>query len=443
MWIQSELIPVLGPGGLEAVDVRWVFDEFSSATIIEGFDEDKNGILDEREIEEAKQKTFVHLFADEYYLAVDVGGLLGTPLEARDFFAEITDNRAAYCFRVPLKIPIRWEDLEGTSVYFFDPSYFIDFRCMNTGEKTVSWQERTAAFSVSRRELTTRGYGKVTVTGLTARYNGPGAGSRDDETVKRRKNRDTGRISFSARIKDWSFSMQERLASYTRRMVDNRDSGAFWTAAALALLFGLIHVLGPGHGKSFTLAYFSSQNAKLPEGLALSALINILDALSALLLVGVTYGILSLTIQTTGAAAGRITRIIAYSAVILLGLGNLAAGILEKVRGEKTSGDRRGRKLKPWMLAVTVGLVPCPVSSALLAYGIAEGTLGFSLILVAAVSIGGMIALSLFSFAVIGGKAALSLALRSGGLEKGLEWFEILSMGALAAFGVILLIGTV
>ena len=438
MWIQSELSPVLGPGGLEAVDVRWVFDEFNSATLIEGFDENLDGILDERETETARQRTFAHLIAEEYYLIVDVGGLLGTPMEARDFTAEIADGRVAYSFRVPLEVPIRWEDLDGTGLFLFDSTYFIDFRCGNAEDTASAWGNRTVAFAATRRELATRGYGKVSVAGLTANCGGPGAGDRTDGDAGSRR---AGRVSLSARFKDWSFAMQERLASYTRRVVDDKDAGAFWTAAALALLFGLVHVLGPGHGKSFTLAYFSSRRARLGEGLALSVLINVLDSLSALLLVGVTYGILSLTIQVTGAAAGRITRIIAYSAVIVLGLGNLAAGFLEKTRGSTAPGDRRGRKLKPWMLALTVGLVPCPVSSVLLAYGFAEGALWFSLILVAAVSIGGMIALSAFSFAVIGGKAVLSRALRSGGLEKGLEWFEVLSMGALAVFGAILLIG--
>ena len=64
-----------------------------------------------------------------------------------------------------------------------------------------------------------------------------------------------------------------------------------------------------------------------------------------------------------------------------------------------------------------------------------------SLILVAGVSLGGMIALSLYSFLIIGGKAGLVHIAERRGAKRILEWFEVLSMALLAAFGIVLLIG--
>jgi ABC-type nickel/cobalt efflux system permease component RcnA len=286
----------------------------------------------------------------------------------------------------------------------------------------VAWEDRSVEFTSVRKELQTQGYGKVAVGGLKAGYNP--------------KNQSL-RLSFSAWIKDRSFLFQERLASFTRKVVNDRDSTAFWSALGLAVLFGMLHVMGPGHGKVFTLAYFSSRKARLGEGLMLSGLINILDSLSAFLLVGLTYGILSLTIQNTGAIASRVTRIVAYSAISLIGIGHLLAHFFHHHHHE----EAKDRQLKPWMLALSVGLIPCPVSSALLAYGMAEQTIWFSLILVAGVSIGGIIALSLYSFVVIGGKAGLESILEHRGAHRFIEWFETGSMALLAIFGIILLIG--
>ena len=122
---------------------------------------------------------------------------------------------------------------------------------------------------------------------------------------------------------------------------------------------------------------------------------------------------------------------------MLIGIGHVVAHLV----GSRRNSSRDKRQLKPWMLAISVGLIPCPVSSALLAYGMAEETIWFSLILVAGVSIGGMIALSLYSFLIIGGKAGLVKVIERHRAGRFLEWFEVLSMALLATFGIVLLLG--
>ncbi len=431
MWIRGNLEPVLGPRGLIAVDVRWKFDEYSNASFIRDFDTNSDGRIDTAESESIRRESLDRLYKDEYYLTIDIDGLRGTPLEVQDFRASIDDGELSYVFRVPLEITIRWEDLDKVGIYLFDPSYFIDFRNDGMEDFTAVWEDRSVDFVLASRELETRGYGRVAVTGLQAG---------DSFSV------DEGRRSLSALIKEKSYLLQERLGSYTRRVLNGSDPRAFWAAMGLAVVFGLLHVMGPGHGKIFTLAYFSSRQARLREGLMLSGLINILDSISAFLLVGITYGILSLTIQNTGALVGRITRIIAYGSITAIGTGFVIAHFIGTGTGSGSAsrgsrGSRKKRQLKPWMLAISVGLIPCPVSSALLAYGIAENALWFSILLVAGVSLGGMIALSIFSMLIIGGKAGMVKLVRHSRMERFLQGFEVSSMALLAVFGVVLLIG--
>ncbi len=433
MWIRGNLEPVLGPRGLIAVDVRWKFDEYSNASFIRDFDTNSDGKIDTTESESIRRESLGRLYKDEYYLIIDIDGLRGTPLEVQNFRASIDDGQLSYVFRVPLEITIRWEDLDKVGIYLFDPSYFIDFRNDGMDDFTAVWEDRSVDFVLASRELETRGFGRVAVSGLQARNIGTG---------------ETGRMSLSALIKEKSYLLQERLGSYTRRVLDGSDPRAFWAAMGLAVVFGLLHVMGPGHGKIFTLAYFSSRQAKLREGLILSGLINILDSISAFLLVGITYGILSLTIQNTGALVGRITRIIAYGSITAIGTGFVIAHFIsagsdnQGNQGNRDNREKNEKKqLKPWMLAISVGLIPCPVSSALLAYGIAENALWFSILLVAGVSLGGMIALSIYSFLIIGGKAGIVKLVQHSRMERFLEWFEVSSMALLAVFGVVLLIG--
>jgi len=423
MWIRGQVLPVLGNRGLSAVDIQWTFDEYNSSRYIRDYDADGNGRIDAGETTTLRTESLSRLYRYEYYLIVDVDGLRGMPLEAVNFQASIVDGRLVYAFRVPLEITIRWEDIDKVGIYLFDPSYFVDFRSDGGNDQTFEIDGRTVRFTTARRELETQGYGKVAVTGLQAGVAGYGGSTR---------------VSMSAWLKDRGYLIQERLAAYTRRVVREGEHRALWAALGLSFVFGLIHVIGPGHGKVFTLAYFSSKQARIGEGLALSALINALDSLSAFLLIGLTYGVLSMTIQQTGVAASRITRLVAYGAISLIGIGHLLAPYLRR-RREPTAPKR---SLKPWTLALSVGLIPCPVSTALLAYGMAEGTMGFSLLLVVGVSLGGVVALSLYSILIIAGKAGLVRLVEQRSASRILEFFEAAAMGLLVVFGVLMFIAT-
>ena len=168
MWIRGRLIPELGRRGLESVRVVWDIDELTSANLILDYDTDRNGILDAGESDAVYRSAFAHLYDSEYYLVVEIREMLATPGRARDFTARIERGRIIYDFRVPLSVPIRWEDLEDVSLYFFDRTYFIDFRPELLADTTASWRDASVEFRKTSRRSMTMGYGMVDVIGLTA-----------------------------------------------------------------------------------------------------------------------------------------------------------------------------------------------------------------------------------------------------------------------------------
>ena len=242
-------------------------------------------------------------------------------------------------------------------------------------------------------------------------------------------------------LRDWGFRLQETMLDAARILTDGDGSlTTFFTAVFIAILFGMVHILGPGHGKLFTIGYFGSRRARLVEGLWLSALVNILDSLSAFLLVGIAYGLLSMSLRAAGAEVGRITRLIAYGAVSLLALLHLVLHFRHHHENEPDENGRTKGGMKGWMLALSVGLIPCPVSSAILAWGIVNQALGFSLILVAGVSLGGMIAMTGFSLAIIGSKKGFTSLMKNRGFLRGLNLVETASMVFLVLVGALLFV---
>ena len=168
MWIKGRLIPELGRKGLESVRIIWDIDELTSANLILDYDTDRNGVLDASESDAVYRTAFSHLYDSEYYLVVEIRDMLATPGRARDFTAGIDNGRVIYDFRVPLAVPIRWEDLGDVSLFFFDQTYFIDFRPELLNDTTVSWRNSTVEFRKASRRSMTMGYGMVDVMGLTA-----------------------------------------------------------------------------------------------------------------------------------------------------------------------------------------------------------------------------------------------------------------------------------
>ena len=266
-------------------------------------------------------------------------------------------------------------------------------------------------------------------------------------------------------FREWQRSMQAKVSRTALELKRSSWSDSWYLyilGLVLAIVFGFLHVIGPGHGKTFTVSYFMTQNASLKQGLWLSALINIVDSVSAALVVFLTYKILSLTFSQSFWVES-IVSVISYSIIVIWGVLHLVSHLrgghnccghghshVHKHNHAHETGHNHQHHKKlhaecdqetqtsentpnsSWFLALGVGLIPCPVCSVMLMFGLLNQILGITIFLVVGVSIGGMIAMTLLSFAVIGSKkGAESLvinALRLGGAQ-GAGKVEKLSAG--------------
>src|SRR5215469_6881599 len=54
----------------------------------------------------------------------------------------------------------------------------------------------------------------------------------------------------------------------------------------LAFLYGVLHAIGPGHGKSVVASYFVGRHARWASGVVMGGLISVIQGISAIILVG-------------------------------------------------------------------------------------------------------------------------------------------------------------
>ncbi|MGB7433561.1 MAG: nickel/cobalt transporter, partial [Ahrensia sp.] len=117
---------------------------------------------------------------------------------------------------------------------------------------------------------------------------------------------------IAAQQREFYRSMTDAL----RSMRDN--DAAAWTLIGLSFLYGVLHAAGPGHGKVVISSYMLANETALRRGVMLSLASSIIQALSALVLVGAVFLFLRGT-SVSMTDAGRFLEMSSYVLVVAFG----------------------------------------------------------------------------------------------------------------------------
>ena len=173
------------------------------------------------------------------------------------------------------------------------------------------------------------------------------------------------------------------------------------TALAVATLFGFVHALMPGHGKVALVSYYLGHPARFIAGVGTSALLILTHVGSAAVLVLAGFTV----IRATLGGAGRAPAFEAASAVSVT-----AVGIWLLVRSARH--DHSHLAHNAGFLAFATGLVPCPLTTFVMVYSVANGIVMAGLLVTAAMAIGMIATILIF--------VGCTIVLR----ERALQFFE-------------------
>src|SRR6188474_2813106 len=157
----------------------------------------------------------------------------------------------------------------------------------------------------------------------------------------------------------------------------NGDPRAILAAIVAAVLFGAIHALMPGHGKTVLVSYHLGQPGKLREGIANGAILTLTHVGLAVVLVLAGFAVISRVF----AQGGRTPQFEVASGVMVALIG---AFLLWRSTGDDHHmHERDGRTL-----AFVTGMIPCPLTTFIMSYAVARGLLGAGLAVTAAMTVG-------------------------------------------------------
>ena len=141
------------------------------------------------------------------------------------------------------------------------------------------------------------------------------------------------------------------------------DGSALWFLFGIAFLYGIFHAAGPGHGKAVISSYMVANEEAWTRGVVLSFASAMLQALVAVIIVGVAAVLLNATARQM-CDAEWVIAMISYALIALLGRAPaLGQGARVPVGGagpEAHAGAGRGGRhaVGPWARTGTTIMAP-------------------------------------------------------------------------------------
>lgn len=227
---------------------------------------------------------------------------------------------------------------------------------------------------------------------------------------------------FSA---DYQRRIQQSLSLSLRDIQSGRGSLAMWTLATVCFGYGVVHTLGPGHGKAVVVAYFldGSRPRAWIEGIFAGAWIAFTHTVAALLLA------LALKAFATVGLLGALREVrnvemVSYGLILAIGFWRLWAGLTGRLH-EHHHGDAHGhghghghehahdhgahhhhhhhepkqRTLAGWLMLTAAGVAPCAGALVVILLSSALGVVWAGVVGVIAIALGMAVTLAAIGMA--------------------------------------------
>ncbi len=196
--------------------------------------------------------------------------------------------------------------------------------------------------------------------------------------------------------------LRSGMAAFARDIRENPLGRAFWLFLLAGFGYGVLHALGPGHGKSFICGYFLSRKGSLLQGLAMGTGSMLAHVASAALMVIA----LNLILQRTGMAdfdaSGALMQRGSYGLLMVMGALLSLKTLFDLLTGRMAAhGHCRADARGMTAMSLAAGLIPCPGSAVILIFAISLGIFWAGLASLLFVALGMGLTTSAFAMATI------------------------------------------
>lgn len=212
-------------------------------------------------------------------------------------------------------------------------------------------------------------------------------------------------------ITKWSIIINREIPKRMKKLKNEPSMSVIFTTAFFALLYGVLHTLGPGHGKMVVATYFLSNDAHIKRGIWVGSQVAVTHVGGAVLIVFFTDIALKNVISNPENQALWV-KLISYTLIMTIGVFMAFQAIRKLVHkhenvhscGHCAKHSHGDNHKKETLMSWVVGAVPCTGSLLILVYAMAYEVLWLGLFMVCCIAVGMAIAMIAIGVLCIYGK---------------------------------------
>ncbi|MEA2101806.1 MAG: hypothetical protein U9P80_04435 [Thermodesulfobacteriota bacterium] len=191
----------------------------------------------------------------------------------------------------------------------------------------------------------------------------------------------------------------------------------------LSFAYGIVHAIGPGHGKSVILAYLLTREGNLKKGILTGSLAAFMHGVSAIVVVLIIYKLSLGRMSSTFHDISKNLVLISYSLIILIGIYLLLSRIRAICKKEQ---DTEFSPKDGLAMIASIGLVPCPGAMIILLFFMSMQLMSLGVIMALSMSLGMGLTVAMIAILGSGTKQATTNPHLRHGLEIGGALFIII-----------------
>ncbi len=231
----------------------------------------------------------------------------------------------------------------------------------------------------------------------------------------------------------WQYKLKTKMTSLVRQAESTGSIKPLFLLIIAAFAYGVIHALGPGHGKAIALSYVLSQQPSYIHGMLFSNCMALFHGASGIIFVLIIRLILKTNIIKNLEILTNRTQLISYSIIACFGLGISINSIYKLIKKndqkQHTNETFKHRKYtNPLFLAFVTGSIPCPGVVMVMLFALSMNLITLGIILGIIISMGMAFTVSIVVLITISGKTASLTVISKNSkraivIEHGIEIF--------------------
>lgn len=451
VYVDATLTFVVNDDGLAAVRQNWLFDEIFSKAILADLELDADSIVTPEGQDKIKNGAFAYLANYDHFTLIESGGKK-LPITTEDFEASLMDGRLVYDFTVPMNLP--FDQIKDFRCAIFDKDYYSDILLM---KENIGFEiDGMAQVSHVVRQAKDHTYWQFIIPEAVHLSISAAPGSVPElpkgEYVEEDK---PGLMQVVlAEVRAIQKELTIKLNGFGSDIAANPFGPALWMFLGLSFIYGVVHAVGPGHGKTVVCSYFLSNPGSFFSGALMGNVITFVHMGSAAVAVGIAYMIFSSGMGGFQQAS-RALQPASYALLALMGLFLAVKAIRDVFKGGMIAETscaihhdevaRSAHIKNVLMVSFVTGLIPCPGAAVILAFSIGLNIFWAGVLAIVSMAIGMGLTTTLFAWAAV---AARDVTLKLSGRNKTFfNWvyagLSICGAVCIALFGVVLLLGSI